>query len=129
MSTRQQDRAVRSHDLVKAASEATATWDKYRTFCMKGPTLLQQSGLMQTSVFCSSRSDEGARTWLEHVTAVMNPGIARDKLPNLAERARKAPLAEYLALSRDALDAATWLRRYAMAFDKGDAGTPTESDR
>lgn len=116
--TRQQQRAVASHDLVEAARQ-TGNWDNYRTFCMKGPTLLQQSGLMQTTVFCSSRSDDGARAWIGDVARVMNAGRPAEGR-SLAERARTAPLAEYLALTRDAIDAATWLRRYAMAFAQDD---------
>lgn len=123
MLTRQQQRAIRSHELVKIASETSATWEKYRTFCMKGPALLQQSGLMQTTIFCASREDPAARQWIEDVVRVMNAHIDKHaKIPNLAELARKASLTDYLILTRDALDAATWLRRYAMAFDKGGEG-------
>ena len=108
MSTRQQTRAIDSHRLVEQASRNESGWEKYRTFCMKGPTLIQQSGLIQTTVFCASREDEGARKWIADVATIMG----KQKLDDLA---RRAPLADYLALTRDALDAAIWLRRYAMA--------------
>lgn len=75
---------------------------------MKGPTLLLQSGTMQTIAFCESRDDKGAQLWIGDVAEVMG-----DR--QLAKTARTAPLPKYLALSRDAIEAATWLRSYAMA--------------
>ncbi|MCA9526381.1 MAG: type III-B CRISPR module-associated protein Cmr5 [Myxococcales bacterium] len=107
MSTRQQRRAEAAHRLV-TSRVGTPDWDKYRTFCMKGPTLLLQSGTMQTIAFCESRDDKGAQLWIGDVAEVMG-----DR--QLAKTARTAPLPKYLALSRDAIEAATWLRSYAMA--------------
>jgi len=111
--TRQQQRAIDGHRLVGSrfgADGKSADWKKYRTFCKKGPTLLQQSGVMQTVAFCLSRDDAGAKHWVADLAELLGKS-------DLAQVAREAPLAQYLALSRDAIEAATWLRRFAMSLD------------
>lgn len=136
--TRQQQRAVTAHRLVEdrrpkrqdpnesqgpteAQDRAKAAFAKYKTFCMKGPTLLQQSGVMQTVAFCLSRDDDAARGWIYDLQTLIGQA-------NLARYAREAALPEYLALSRDAIDAAVWLRRFAMSPPEGEATTRPQAD-
>ncbi len=111
--TRQQQWAT---DALKRVTAAAGRKDEgeYRTLCMRLPALLQQSGVVQTLTFLHSRGTGSADQVLDDVARAYgvtadNPGIA------LQQAARKAGLAEYLALSRDLAEVATWLRRFTQS--------------
>ncbi len=90
--------------------------DKYRTACMKMPGLVHQSGLLQALVFVVARDEHGAR-YCDDLAAALAPG---EDHANLIVRAQAAPLVGYLALTRDVLEVAQWLRRFAQ-IELGDA--------
>jgi CRISPR-associated protein Cmr5 len=95
---------------------------EYRSFAREFPTLVHQCGLAQAVVFAQAKKDHQ----LDYVTdlaavlkaAVLNAAghanIASAEA--LAGKTRSLPMAGYVRLSRDALDAAVWLKRYVEAL-------------
>jgi len=109
--TRQQKWAQSAFVAVQKQAKSTLE-KKYGTYCMKLPSLLLQSGLVQTTAYLRSRGEDAAVQFLNDVAATLRESKSTGK--ELDEQARKAPLSEYLRLSRDALQVATWFRRFAQ---------------
>lgn len=111
--TRQQKWAKEAYARVSARVVTPDVRD-YRTLCMKMPVLIMQSGLVQAVAFMRSRSNLG-RDFTDDLASVCGitgatPGRA------LMERVQGVDeLTAYLALTRDVLDASTWLRRFAQS--------------
>lgn len=122
MHTRRQERSLRAYEQVrkhKAAAEnpspeARTQEAEFKRFAKSFPALIQACGLAQTVAFAQPKAP---KDFLDDLEDVMKLEEGTD----LCEMARKAPLTEYLRLSRDALDAATWLKHYAEALLEGEA--------
>jgi CRISPR-associated protein Cmr5 len=96
--------------------------DKYVGFAREFPSLLHSCGLTQAVAFALAKEDHH-KWYADDLAAVLN-GLGYAKLINqeaLAKETREADLALYLRLSRDALTAAVWLKRYAEALSKDSA--------
>lgn len=98
---------------------------EYRSFAREFPTLVHQCGLAQAVVFAQAKKDHQ----LDYVTdlaavltAVGHADVA--SVEALAARTRSLPVAAYVRLSRDALDAAVWLKRYVEALFEDKAPQP-----
>jgi CRISPR-associated protein Cmr5 len=92
----------------------TTTQKEYRTFAKKFPALIHTCGLAQAVAFALAKQEND---YIEDLAAVLresgHPEIASAQ--TLHERARTQPLSGYLRLSRDAINAASWLKRYVEA--------------
>lgn len=109
--TRQQQWSLGAHRKVLAFKEAKPDQrKKLNTFCHKMPSLIQQAGLMQALVFIEARGDAPGQTFLDALAAVHGA----DSRARLRGAAQAAELADYLALTRDLTDVATWFRRFAQ---------------
>lgn len=89
---------------------------EYRSFAREFPTLVHQCGLAQAVAFAQTKKDHQ----LDYVTdlaAVLTAGGHADiaSAEALAGQTRSLPVIAYVRLSRDALDAAVWLKRYVEA--------------
>jgi CRISPR-associated protein Cmr5 len=80
---------------------------EYVSFAKKFPTLIHTCGLAQALAFAQAKAPSN----LEHLSIVMGAS-------DLLEKSRTEQLAEYLILSRMALEASGWLKRYAEALPK-----------
>lgn len=109
MNTRQQVWAQRASEIVGKISPGEG---EYKSICKSFPALIQASGLCQAIAFANKT--EGKTQYIHHLAAVL--GMSPD---DFAQRSREADLAQYLKLSRDALSAAGWLKRYAEALLEG----------
>ena len=89
-------------------------FDEYRSFVKKFPALIHTCGLAQAVAFALAKQEND---YIEDLAAVLresgHPEIASAQ--TLHERARTQPLSGYLRLSRDAINAASWLKRYVEA--------------
>lgn len=102
----------------------------YVSFTKKFPALVHTCGVIQAVVFAQakgkSREDRDEQKsellYLEDLSAVLsNCGHAElDSVDKLAKAARDLPLSGYLRLSRDTINAASWLKRYAEALGEKD---------
>ncbi|MGQ9606779.1 MAG: type III-B CRISPR module-associated protein Cmr5 [Thermogutta sp.] len=83
----------------------------------KFPALIHTCGLAQAVAFALAKKDE---EYLGYLAAVLkaagHPKITDHR--KLDEHARKEPMTVYLRLSRDAIDAASWLKRYVEAAEE-----------
>jgi CRISPR-associated protein Cmr5 len=87
---------------------------EYRTFAKKFPALIHTCGLAQAVAFAEAK---GQADYVADLTTVLrNAGHAEitDQQP-LDHHARTATLNVYLRLSRDVINAASWLKRYVEA--------------
>jgi CRISPR-associated protein Cmr5 len=89
-------------------------FDEYKSFVKKFPALIHTCGLAQAVAFALAKQEND---YIEDLAAVLresgHPEIASAQ--TLHERARTQPLSGYLRLSRDAINAASWLKRYVEA--------------
>ena len=106
--TREQRWASRALERIQQAKESQNA-DAYKALVMKLPVLLMQSGLVQALVFVQSRDKVGPQM-LRDLAAVHGSTDGNTLLKN----ARSAEVPEYLALSRELVGVATWLRRFAQ---------------
>lgn len=82
----------------------------------------QQCGLVQAIAFSLSRDEDAQHAWVDHLAGLIEKGserlfkTAKGGTPGqrLLYVAQNANLASYLSLSRKAIDAAVWLRRFAQ---------------
>ncbi len=86
---------------------------EYVSFAMSFPTLIHTCGLVQAVAFAEAK-DMGA--YVEDLCEVFKAIDVDDDIHSLA---RTAELAEYTRISRHALSASTWIKRYCQAM-KGD---------
>src|SRR5262249_51229313 len=90
---------------------------EYRSFAREFPTLVHQCGLAQAVVFAQAKKDHQL-DYLNDLAAVLAavgyPDVGAGEA--IASRTRSLSLAGYVRLSRDALDAAVWLKRYVEAL-------------
>lgn len=87
---------------------------KFASFARSFPSLIHSCGLDQAVAFARSKKHE---KYLDDLAEVLklagHPNVAT--ADSLEATARTAPVAAYLRLSRNALQAAGWLKRYVEA--------------
>jgi len=114
---------TRSQRLAQAAYSQIAihTWNGKRepdkefvSTAKKFPALIHTCGLAQAVAFALAKKDD---EYIGYLAAVLKAsGHADITDPEaLDKQARESPLSAYLRLSRDALNAASWLKRYVEA--------------
>lgn len=110
---------TRSRRLAQQAYACVAgqTLDKeYVSFAKKFPALIHTCGLAQAIAFAlakKGRPSQYASNLAEVLHAGGHPDVTSAEV--LAEQTREHPVAGYLRLSRDAIEAAAWLKRYVEA--------------
>jgi len=95
-----------------ARAEARAGQKDYASRAKSYPALIQAAGLCQAAAFAQAKQPE----LLDDVAATMELDVASGE--DLARRAREAPAMEYLHLTRLALQAAVWIKRYVEALER-----------
>lgn len=88
----------------------------------KFPSLIHTCGLAQAVAFALAKKDEEFVGYLAAVLKAAGHAQISDA-KSLDQHARTQPLSGYLRLSRDAINAASWLKRYveAVAPDEAEA--------
>jgi CRISPR-associated protein Cmr5 len=80
----------------------------------KFPSLVHTCGLAQAVAFALAKKDEEFISYLAAVLKAVGHTQVTDA-KSLDQQARTQPLSGYLRLSRDAINAASWLKRYVEA--------------
>ena len=124
MTLKKQRLAQAAYERVSQRKKEAETYRKeYRSFAREFPTLVHQCGLAQAVAFAQANAND--RTKKKHYEDYGNDLAAVLKaagheeiadLSALAEKTRSLPMTAYVRLSRDALDAAVWLKRYVEAL-------------
>ena len=83
---------------------------EYLSFANSFPSLIHSCGLVQAVSFAQAK---GKDDLLKDLAAVLGK-----PLDELTVKSRTKPLSPYMLLSREALAAAGWLKRYAQALIK-----------
>jgi CRISPR-associated protein Cmr5 len=111
--TKEQRRAERAFGRVAPLAKKPEKEQKeFRSFAESFPTLIHSCGLVQALAFASAKKRED---YIKDLCCVMSESEDTDAL---YEQSRTAGLSEYLLLAREALAAASWLKRYAQALLK-----------
>ena len=88
---------------------------KYASVAHKLPVLIRSAGLTQALAFYDARH-QNVRL-LDHLADALGLGNRR----NLLDQSRTAGMAEYMRISREALTALLWYKRFAQAVWNLDA--------
>ncbi|MBX3277949.1 MAG: type III-B CRISPR module-associated protein Cmr5 [Acidobacteria bacterium] len=112
MSNRNQRYAARVFEQIEAIPPSSL--DKYEGMAQKLPVLIRTAGLVQALAFVESRDEDEQKLLLDHLAEVIGAGSRE----NLLQRSRTAPLPEYIRLTREALAALHWYKRFAQTFSK-----------
>lgn len=93
--------------------------EKFQSFAREFPSLVHSCGLAQAVAFAKAKAKHH-KQYLEDLSAVLSAiGHAEAASPDALERAtREDSVLAYVRLSRDALHAASWLKRYVEAVDQ-----------
>jgi len=86
---------------------------KYRTLALNFPTMIMQSGLAQAIGFLMAKGKDEHKIILGHIEKILGR-------PNLHADILSSDIKEYQLLTRQALDAAAWLKRYTQALLKNE---------
>lgn len=89
-----------------------SSFDEYITFALDFPALIHSCGLVQALSFAQAK---GKTDYIADISDVFHK--LNDEKVDLLEKSRSAPLLEYTRITRRALQAATWLKRYCQAND------------
>lgn len=120
--TRQQERAQKAYKCISPRINETEKQEKksdkdneeYSQLAKKFPALVHNCGLAQALAFVQAKEKEEnvGKAYLSHLSEVM--GIKKDE--DLGKISRTAKLMEYQHLTRETIEAATWLKRYSEAL-------------
>lgn len=112
--TRQQKRAQTAYDCILTRVEKNRSQDgkdeEYTQLAKRFPALVQSCGLAQALAFMAAKEGQTGRDYINHLTQVMN------EKGDLGESSRKADLMKYQRLTYEAIESATWLKRYSEAL-------------
>jgi CRISPR-associated protein Cmr5 len=118
MSLKSQRLAQAAYARVDARRQRPEKYCKeYRSFAREFPTLVHQCGLAQAVAFAQAKKEHQA-DYVNDLAAVLTAaGHANvGDVKALAGQTRALAVTGYVRLSRDALDAAVWLKRYVEAL-------------
>jgi len=108
--TKKQKRAQLAYNCVSSLS--TKNNEDYVQLAKKFPALVHTCGLAQAVAFVQAKEKDNRYTYITHLSKVMGLELSDD----LGDRSRNAELVDYQHLSREAIESATWIKRYAEAL-------------
>ncbi len=108
---RSQKYAQRAFGLIQKVKDSNKQVKEYRTLVLNFPTMILQSGLAQAIGFLQAKGKEEHLLLLAHIAELL--GENKD---SLHKKILEADLSHYQLLSRQALEAASSLKRYTQAL-------------
>jgi len=120
--TRQQERAQVAYKCILPRTKDTNGQEikgnkenkEYSQLAKKFPALVHNCGLAQALAFVQAKEKEEniGKAYLSHLSSVM--GLKKED--DLGSLSRSADLSRYQRLTREAIESATWLKRYSEAL-------------
>jgi CRISPR-associated protein Cmr5 len=105
--TRQQRRAQVAHSCISSRSKG----DKdYSQLAKKFPALVHNCGLAQAIAFVQAKEGTTGEAYISHLAKTMGETV------DIGNTSRIADLMKYQRLTREAIESATWLKRYSEAL-------------
>lgn len=89
-------------------------FEEYSSFALAFPALVHSCGLAQALAFAQAK---GRTDYLSDLENVLGEDVGENRGGDLCTRSRQAELMEYMRLSRRALAASSWIKRYCQAKD------------
>jgi CRISPR-associated protein Cmr5 len=117
MQTRTQLFALKAYPCIEKQA-AQKDHAKYRTLALTFPNMILQSGLSQATGFLLAKGGAEHTAYLNDLAHVMANGLADGA--GLHQRTINSQVGEYQQLTRRALDASAWLKRYTQALLKAE---------
>lgn len=111
METRDEQYAKAAFPKVKAQVQA-ATEKGYRTLALNFPVMVLQSGLSQATGFLLAKDADEHRAYLNDLAGILGLNNGGD----LHQAVIRSTLPQYQQLTRKALEASAWLKRYTQAL-------------
>ena len=115
METRDQKYAKAAFPKVKAQENA-ATEKGYRTLALNFPVMILQSGLTQATGFLMAKGGSEHTAYLNDLAGILGQNSGKA----LHDAVVSSTLPQYQQLTRKALEASAWLKRYTQALLKAD---------
>jgi len=111
LQTRQQRRAQLAYSCVLSRVSSQSKGDEeYRQLAKKFPALVHNCGLAQSIAFVQAKEGATGDAYISHLTQVMG------ETGDLGSTSRSADLMNYQRLTREAIESATWIKRYSEAL-------------
>ena len=108
---RSQKYAQRAFGLIQKVKDSNKQVKEYRTLVLNFPTMILQSGLAQAIGFLQAKGKEEHLLLLAHIAELLG-----ENTDSLHKKILEADLSHYQLLSRQALEAASSLKRYTQAL-------------
>lgn len=108
---RSQKYAQRAFGLIQKVKDSNKQVKEYRTLALNFPTMILQSGLAQAIGFLQAKGKEEHLLLLAHIAELL-----KENKDGLHKKILEADLSHYQLLSRQALEAASSLKRYTQAL-------------
>ena len=108
---RSQKYAQRAFGLIQKVKDSNKQVKEYRTLVLNFPTMILQSGLAQAIGFLQAKGKEEHLLLLAHIAELLE-----ENKDGLHKKILEADLSHYQLLSRQALEAASSLKRYTQAL-------------
>jgi len=115
MATLQQQMAAKAFERVSAVSVADK--QKYGNMAHKLPILIHTAGLAQALAFVEARQEEAQLDLLDHLAATLMMDNVNNR-QQMAQLSREAALPTYMLLTRRALQALVWYKRFTESILK-----------
>lgn len=112
MQIRTQDYAKIAYPLVEAMKDNEIE-AKYRTLALNFPTMILQSGLAQAIGFLMAKNEAHHIQLLQHLAKLLGYQNNTEQLHN---DVRQSDITNYQLLTRKAIEASSWLKRYTQAL-------------
>jgi CRISPR-associated protein Cmr5 len=126
MRTNSQQQAEAIYDLI-IAIKGCENQKRYGALCHRFPLIIRENGLAAAFGFLAAKGkpDSPENLLLAHYATVMGSG----SVDTLRQSSISADLSEYRRMTRTALQAAEWFKRYAEAILKVDSTGAGEEDK
>ena len=108
---RSQKYAQRAFGLIQKVEEENEKVKEYRTLALNFPTMILQSGLAQAIGFLQAKGKEEHLLLLAHIAELLEENES-----SLHKKILEADLSHYQLLTRQAIEAASCLKRYTQAL-------------
>jgi CRISPR-associated protein Cmr5 len=106
--TKQQERAKNAYECLSPEKQIA---DEYRQFAKRFPALVHSCGLAQAVAFAQAKDKNDYLNDLAKVMGITNGQI-------LCRVSRTIDMVEYQQKTREAIECATWIKRYAEATEE-----------
>lgn len=108
---RSQKYTQRAYGLIQKVKDDNKQVKEYRTLALNFPTMILQSGLAQAIGFLQAKGKEEHLLLLVHIAELLEENES-----SLHKKILEADLSHYQLLTRQAIEAASGLKRYTQAL-------------